>query len=166
MKQIFNTIMIIFLSLGLYAQHANHGAQVHSKHNDGHHEDGHHSKWHVAVFNGATTNFDYSHTDYTIGADVEYRFHDKFGLGLGIEHIAASHPETVVAIPLFFHPYKGLKLIAAPIAVNYSGNTHYGARLGAGYDFHVGKLSVGPLVALDMTNTTAVVYGVSIGMGF
>lgn len=166
MKSLINTLMIVFLTLGLCAQHEDHGSHGHSKHNDGHHEDGHHSKWHVAVFNGATTNFDHSSTDYTFGIDAEYRFSDLLGAGLGLESIFALHQETVIAVPFFIHPYKGAKIILAPIAVGVSSKWHYGARFGAGYDFHVGKLSVGPTIAFDWTDTKALVYGLSVGMGF
>lgn len=41
-----------------------------------------------------------------------------------------------------------------------------GVRLGVGYDFHIGNLSVGPSVCADISKTTAIVYGVTIGIGF
>src|SRR5690606_41942393 len=74
------------------------------------------------------------------------------------------------------HPFKGTKLIAAPLVV-FSEEHHsegheikkessFAFRIGAGYDFHVGKLSLGPTVDFDFGKTEALNYGLSIGFGF
>ncbi len=45
--------------------------------------------------------------------------------------------------------------------------TKFGIRAGLGYDIHVGKLSLTPTVNFDyIGKTSALVYGLGIGLGF
>lgn len=188
--QILYCLVSLFVTISLNAQH--HESDDHSdkKHNSKEHHDDHgeHNahKNHIALFNGATTNFDHSATDYTIGIDYEFRISDLLGVGLGAEYILTDDGEIVVGLPVFIHPVKGLKLCVAAIGVNAASHSddsggethkaagtdsskkewHYGARIGAAYDIHVGKVSVSPTVAYDITNTQAMVYGLAIGFGF
>lgn len=185
----------MFIVVSLSAQHhdTDHAEKKHDDHHSEEHHDDHHGehhahKNHLAIFNGATTNFDHSATDYTIGLDYEYRFSNLIGAGFGAEYILTDDGELVLGIPVFIHPAKGFKLIVAPIGVNAvshdnheddtggthkAGSTsssekewHFGVRIGAAYDIHVGKLSLSPTVAYDITNTQALVYGLAIGIGF
>jgi hypothetical protein len=165
-------------------------------HGDGHADHGHHAhKNHLAVFNGMTYNIDHSSNDFTVGFDYEYRISEGFGMGLGAEYIKASHDEVVLGLPLFFHPGGGAKIVFSPIAVivmmpesssadgGSAGHrvraiaeepviepahtvTTFGFRIGAAYDHHIGKVSLGPVVNVDVTTSVAVVYGLAIGMGF
>ena len=138
-------------------------------------QDHHLSRNHIALVAGATTNFDHHSTDFTIGLDYEYRFkamHDFFGLGLFGEYITTHGGEIVLGIPVFIHPKAGLKFVMAPIAVmaenhyTHENETHFGGRLGIGYDFHLGKISIAPVLNLDYSNTVALNYGLTFGLGF
>ncbi len=183
-------LSIVFMSMSvlLNAQH--------NDHNDGHsqasgHGDDHAKKNHIAVFLGGTSNFDHHSTDFSVGLDYEYRLNKWLGLGLMGEAVFAASTELIAGVPLFFHPAKGLKLVIAPIGVftevhidshevprsdedHYKSETlqephkevHFGVRLGLGYDFHLGKLSVGPAINYDVSNTSALVYGINVGLGF
>lgn len=89
--------------------------------------------------------------------------------------------ELILGIPVFFHPVNGFKLGVAPIGINaevhhdnYHGESvndvekewNMGARFNLAYSVHLGKISAGPSASLDITNTIAVVYGLTFGVGF
>jgi len=179
---------ILFITLiscmGLFAQH--HADDHHAPHAHSYH------KHHIAVFNGGATNFDHHVSGYTMGIDYEYRFFEQLGIGLTGEYLFLNdgEGESIFALPIYFHPLKGLKLSFAPIGINASahetadlksGNAtapelqhhaptkewHFGSRVNIGYDIPVGKITVGPIVGLDMINhTQALIYEVSFGYGF
>ncbi|WP_299393845.1 hypothetical protein [uncultured Gelidibacter sp.] len=168
MKNLILLLLSLFLgNLGSSAQ------QTVVQTNSDHHS--HAGTHHLAVLNGATTNFTHKSTAYTVGLDYEYRISEVIGLGLLAELILGDANEVLVGIPVFVHPYKGLKLIASPLvaftaAHNSNGHEHKKAtdlyfRIGTGYDFHVNKLSFGPLVNFDVGKTTALNYGLSFGFG-
>lgn len=171
-KPIILTSAILFFYGNLFAQH----------HSD---NDTHHSKHHIALFNGLTTNVDHETTGYSLGIDYEYFISDAIGIGFIGEYVFSGEGEFILGIPVFFHPIGGLKFGVAPIGVSAEvhhddhgddshGKSYYdvekewnmGVRLNSSYNVHLGKLSVGPSISLDITNTTAFVYGFTIGVGF
>ncbi len=171
-------ITTIILSLLVSGQTIAQNHDEHKEHNGDHHHDFH--KHHIALFNGATTNFDHDATDYTVGIDYEFRFCQKFGAGIVGEYVATDSGEWIFGVPVFYHPCGGLKLFAAPLAVfaeEHHDNGHntnhdskkeasFSFRIGAAYDFHFGKFSVGPSIDYDMGDTKAFVYGLALGIGF
>lgn len=177
MKYLVAIILCILLSNTLmYAQH-------HDEHNEhakqASHD--HHSKHHVAIFNGATTVPAHHLTVYTIGVDYEYRISNLVGMGILGEIIKTESSEIVTGISVFAHPIKGLKFVAAPLIVyskphqsdehhvdthDLKRESHLFFRLGAGYDFHLGKLSIGPSINYDIGKVKAISYGLSVGIGF
>ncbi|SHF44331.1 hypothetical protein SAMN05444483_101126 [Salegentibacter echinorum] len=165
MKTIIFTLIFTFFSQTIIF------AQTNDAENNSHTH-----KHHIALFNGATTNFSHESTSYTIGLDYEYRISKLFGLGLLGEYIAAESGEFLAGVPFFVHPYKGLKFVAAPMAVfleeHTSGEhkvekeTEFAFRFGTGYDFHFKGFSIGPDINFDFGKTEALNYGLSIGFGF
>ena len=175
------SVIFISVSVLLNAQHNDH----YDGHSQSGHGDDHAKKNHLAVFLGGTTNFDHHSSDFSVGLDYEYRLNKWLGLGLMGEAVFAESEELIAGIPLFFHPAKGLKVVIAPMGViteehidshedPHSSETpqephkevHLGVRLGVAYDFHLGVLSVGPAINYDISNTSALVYGINIGIGF
>jgi len=169
--------LFLFLVIGASAQHHDD----HKDHNPHKKDDhAHHHKNHLAIFNGGTTNFDHETTGYSLGLDYEYRFSDLLGTGLLFEYVFTGEGEAIIGVPLFIHPIGNLKGLIAPIGINAEKHGHddghgthevekewhFGVRVGLGYDFHIGKLSIGPSVNADIANTTAIVYGLTIGFGF
>lgn len=179
-KAALKTLLVVLFSVSFiisYAQHhedASHSEGTH--HEEGAHEGHEFHKNHVALFNGATTNLTHNLTSYSIGLDYEYRFSKMIGAGVLGEFVASESPEMLVGISVFTHPYKGAILFVAPMALFASeeegaaeaedSELPLAIRIGAGYDFHFGKLSVGPSVSYDMGNTSALAYGLAIGFGF
>lgn len=81
----------------------------------------------------------------------------------------------MAGVSVFVHPYKGMKFIAAPLIVfleephgqgELNKETEFAFRIGAGYDFHVHNLAIGPSVNFDFGKTNAINYGISVGVGF
>ncbi len=171
---ILSTFVAILFSgsTSIYAQHHEENADKSSP--------THFSKHHIAIYNGLTTSITNELTGYTLGLDYEYRISQLLGVGVFGEYIFVESKEIVAGISVFVHPYKGLKIFAAPI-IGFSEEEHEEDggeghvteketniyfRTGLGYDFHIGKLSVGPSVNFDFGETKVIGYGLSIGFGF
>jgi len=185
MKKIHVLIVALTVSIGSFAQHHE---------DENHHSKDHHSfhKHHIAVFNGGATNFDHHISGYTMGIDYEYRFIEHLGIGLIGEYLflKEGEGESIFALPIYYHPIKGLKLSFAPIGVNATAHEaaelksasattpelqhhaptkewHFGSRASIGYDIPLGKVTLGPIVGLDMINhTQSLIYELSLGFGF
>lgn len=138
----------------------------------------HHS--HVAVFGGATTNLTADHTDPTLGIEYEYKpaaWHGKAGVGAFAELTFAEHTEKILGGGLVFHPMEGLRIFTGggvmvaehedPVTNQLETETKALLRLGGGWDFHLGRLTLGPTVYYDVAKGhRALVYGVAVGTGF
>lgn len=171
-KKIGTTVVILLIYGNLLAQH-------HEDH------DAHHSRHHIALFNGLTTNFDHETTGYSVGLDYEYYLSDLIAAGFIGEYVFSGEGEWILGIPIFIHPTNNFKFGAAPIWIqaevhhdDHHGDSHgdtsgdvekewnMGVRFNMAYSIHLGKVSAGPSVSLDITNTTAFVYGLTLGVGF
>lgn len=170
-KKILITIALLFFGSAAFAQHyEDHGT--------------HHSKHHVALFDGVTTNFGHSTTGYSLGLDYEYLMSDVIGAGVVGEYVFAGKGEFIVGVPIFYHPNENLKIGAGPIGIyveehhdSHHDDVHHaasdsvekawnmGARFNVAYSLHLGNISAGPSVSLDVANTTALVYGLTFGIG-
>jgi len=138
---------------------------------DDHHDEGHAYPAHVVgAFLGAT---DTDGSDFTFGVEYEYRFSKMFGVGVVAEHTPAAHHDdgiTVGLAALHFHPAGGLRLTGG-IGKEWVGGDHSHSttlyRLGAAYDFELGKFAVAPTVNVDFVDGhEAVVYGLVISRHF
>jgi hypothetical protein len=112
------------------------------------------------------------------------------------EVVLAEHTEYIAAVPVFLHPWSALKFWVAPGVIYAQPHashdshddghkfnlrdrpqkgdegtseawTNFLIRFGAGYDFHVGHMSITPTFAVDVFKSqAALVYGVTFGMAF
>jgi hypothetical protein len=73
-----------------------------------------------------------------------------------------------VGVPFYFHPYLGFRFILAPGIGRKHGENLFFFRVGAGYEFEIGRWSVSPEVNVDWADDgeTALVYGFNVGYGF
>lgn len=192
MKEFTIITLATLVALTLSAQH--HSNNDHSDVSHPTH-DLHHSfhKHHIAVFNGGATNFEHHISAYAMGIDYEYRFMELLGVGLTGEYLflEGDEGESIFALPIYIHPLKGLKLSFGPIGANAPAHEaeptsidthavspepqhhaptnewHFGSRINMGYDIPIGKMTIGPIVGMDMINhTKAFMYELSIGVGF
>ena len=180
-------VALVLVGINGYAQSheaAEHGVEEHS----------HLHNHHLGLFVGATSKFEEGGTYLTLGLEYEYlldKEHGRWKLSMVGEFIFAHETEYLITVPLVFHAYKGLFVLAGPglewspshedggeehHEANAEGynessgggySTHVLLRVGAGYLFHVGKFSISPMVNLDMWRKHhSLVWGISIGRGF
>ncbi len=110
------------------------------------------------------------------------------GIGLIGEYVFSGEGEMILGIPVYIHPFGGLKCAFVPMGINephhkhshsdgdhneehteeehISKEWHAGLRVNLEYDVHLGNVSIGPSVSLDIANTKALVYGLTAGIGF
>ncbi len=136
-------------------------------------EDGDHEmkKNIVGVFGGFTSVS--GETKSTYGIEYERRINEFVGLGLVFEKTPNAHHGDGTNIymgQLHLHPWKELRL---SIGYGKEDILQEGAhsenvwRLGAAYDFHVGKLGIAPSFNLDRVGGhTAKVFGAALTKAF
>lgn len=147
------------------------------------HEEEHFHKHHLALFVGATEAEEHHSEghhgegdssgarspDFTLGIDYERRFSKIFGFGGMGDWVVEGKREWLVGPIAFLHPFGGAKLYAAPCYqhVREGDENSFVFRVGASWDFEVGKYSIGPNVIYDFGETDDfLVVGVGFGMGF
>jgi hypothetical protein len=182
MRKLLLSIVLAATTIAIYAQHGTHSEDSHK---DVHH-DSHAHKHHLAIFNGTATSFTHHFTAYSLGVDYEYRLTGFLGLGLLAEAVFAESQELIAGLPVFLHPFGNFKALIAPMVLfseahdggqeethkkaattELGKEAHFGFRAGIAYDFHLGKLSLGPVVNYDYANgASTIVYGVNLGFGF
>ena len=130
-------------------------------------------KHHLAVFVGSTEAEEHhgekGDPDFTLGVDYEHRLSSLFGVGGMFDWVVEGRREFLLGPIGFLHPYKGLKLFAAPcyqrIREGEEGNFVF--RVGAAWDFEIGKYSLAPNVIYDFAGEHGfLVLGVTLGRGF
>jgi hypothetical protein len=124
----------------------------------------------AAVFLGGTDG-PYG-TDFTVGAEAEYRWKGPVGIGAIVEHIpeAGAYGDYDVTIALgavHLHPYKGFRLTAGAGSKFAKGDEHFVTRLGLAYEFTMDQWVVAPLGAVDFVEGTEYwVFGTAFGYHF
>jgi hypothetical protein len=108
-------------------------------------------------------------TGFSVGLDYERRLSDLFGVGVLAEYAAGDFDSWVFGAPLYIHPYKGFRLLAAPGFEDEESETKFLIRAGAAYQIPFGgRWSISPEYNIDFIEggKKIQVYGVSIGLGF
>jgi hypothetical protein len=176
-------VLLIVVSLGTPAravaeeQEGHEAAGEEHATSEGHgeeHGEEHLHKHHVALFIGSTEAEEHhgekGDRDFTLGFDYERRLSKLWGFGGMIDWVAEGNREYLVGPIAFLHPYKGSKLYAAPCyqGVRESGDGNFVFRVGAAWDFDVGKnLSIGAHIIYDFAEgQDFFVFGVGIGRGW
>ena len=125
----------------------------------------HYHRNHVGLFLGNT--HEEGEDEFTIGLDYEYRFSQYVGIGVLLEYVGEDERKGIGMVPLFIHPYKGFRFLAAAGVKPKAEETKFVWRLGIGYRFPIGKWTIAPEFNLDFTEgKTVEVFGVSFGYGF
>ena len=107
---------------------------------------------------------------FTVGLNYEYRLKEAlniFGIGAFAEY-ATKHIDTWSGgIPIFIHPYKGLRFAWAPGLIYHEEKTRFMFRMGVGYEFVIKRWNITPEFNVDISEgETALVFGISFGLGF
>ena len=147
---VFSVIMVFLLMFAIQSK-SQHHPQHNTPHADLHAVHNHH----FSVFGGLTSNLHAEHTDFSIGADYEFRLpslNHKLGIGLLGDFVFAEYSEMILAVPAFVHPFGNFKFLLAPGIVRA--------------EEHMGKFSISPTFNLDIINGhTSLVYGFTFGRG-
>jgi hypothetical protein len=139
----------------------------------------------VGFFTGVTNEKGHD-AEFSIGFEYERRLSQRWGIG-GLFEYTDGLRNRIFAVPVYWHPGGGWKLIAAPGVEHHDGRgvvlnphksdgpveidedeTYFLFRLGAAYDIHLGgSWGLAPGVNLDFVEGERVlVYGVSLTYGF
>ncbi len=114
MKYLILGIFVTFASFVNLSAQESHEQEVHPHH--------------AGIFLGGTTDTDIAFEfNFTLGIDYEYRFiHTTPNVGVGVigEIVMAEHTEYIAALPLFVHPWQGLKVYFAPGYITASAVDH------------------------------------------
>ena len=133
---------------------------------EGHHEHHHH----VSVVGGAAFKTEKPKSSFFLGAEYEYKFNPKFGIGVYYEETLGDFDLQAFGGLLIWHPTSGLKLATGAAVERKFGERKNKAliRLQVAYDFHSGNVSYGPMFAWDLIeDQTNVIYlGFGVGFGF
>lgn len=134
---------------------------------------------HVAVMAGGMTPLSVtSETSWALGVDYSYNFNEQWGAGIGADFTIGDYKRSsLFAGGVSYSLLGGLKLGTGPgIEIvekdQPSGGTKNSSYFvwwfGTSYQFHVGSLSIGPIVFLDLVGETKtnLTYGITVGTGF
>jgi len=161
-------------SLAAQGTHEQERSETGESHEEAIEEHGEHlHKNHLALFIGATEAEEHhgekGDPDFTLGVDYERRLSPLFGVGGMVDWVVEGRREFLLGPIGFLHPYKGLKLFAAPCyqRIREGEEDNFVFRVGAAWDFEIGKYSLAPNVIYDFAGEhNFLVLGVTIGKGF
>jgi hypothetical protein len=130
-------------------------------------EGGHEHVNHMGLFLGNSHRG--GETGFSVGLDYERRLTDLFGFGALIEYAGGDFDSWVFGAPLYIHPYKGFRFLAAPGFEDKESKTKFLIRAGVAYQIPFGgRWAISPEYNVDFIEggEKVQVYGVSIGLGF
>ena len=106
--------------------------------------------------------------DFTLGIGYEYRINQMFGVGVLFEGVKGEVRELVILVPLYLYPYKGWRFVLAPAleVEEQTRDKNFLIRVGAAYEFEIGRWSIAPEFNLDSIREGTPVFGVSFGYKF
>ena len=110
---------------------------------------------HVSIYMSSISDDDFSTTEFNGGVEYEYQFMKYAGIGVQVEG-ATGLRNMVALVPIFIHPWKGLRLTVGGGARLDRDNDHDGLlRVGLGYRFNItDSITLAPEYNADMWNLT------------
>ena len=143
-------------------------------HHDGYGEGGGEHQNHFTLFGGLTrAEHDSGHghvetlEEVTFGFDYERRWRKSVGFGFLADHASGDLDSTVIAPAMFIHPADWLTLTFAPGIEVADEHEEFLMRLGVAVGWHVGRMLIGPSVAVDWVDGEEIwLGGLQVGFGF
>lgn len=124
---------------------------------------------HLGVFLGGGVRDEHGEvaSGFALGFEYEYRVHPLIGVGGLVEVATGDLRDVVVMAPVVVHPWRGLKLVAAPGAeFRRDEDAEFLIRLGVGYLVPFRRVTVGPEFNVDVVDGhPTVIVGISVGFG-
>ena len=155
-------VVMIFLTMApaISAEEEHEGADAFHRH-------------HAALIAGGTFD-EHGGSGLSIGADYEYRFNRRWGLGGLLEYAGGDFEHVLLGIPIFFHPNEHWLLVLAPATEVHKDEAHderkrdWVVRGSVAYQFHFGDgYSVSPVFNVDVSeHETLYVAGLALGFGW
>ena len=128
---------------------------------------------HVVLFLGFTEGEEHhgekGNPDFTIGFDYERRLSKRFGFGGMVDWVVEGNREWLVGVPAFIHIAKNGKFTLSPAVhrVRETEETEFLFRFGFNWNFKVGKFTLAPFIAYDVTEgQDFTILGAAIGKGW
>jgi len=124
---------------------------------------------HLSVLvGGAVRDEEETETGFGGGFEYEYRFSRWLGVGVLAEAVSGDLRDVLAIAPISLHPWRGLRLVAAPGAeISKENDAVFAFRLGVGYEFEFGRFTVAPEYNADLVEGTPThVFGLAFGVGF
>jgi hypothetical protein len=110
---------------------------------------------HVSVYLSSISDHDFGTTEFNGGIEYEYQFMKYVGVGVQVEG-ATGLRNMVALVPIFIHPWKGLRFTLGGGAILDRDNNSDGLfRVGVGYRFNItDSITLAPEYNADMWNLT------------
>ena len=126
---------------------------------------------HLSVLIGAATDSDKTVNNFNGGIEYEYQFNELFGTGFALEGTDPSGGIRSMAgfVPLFIHPWRGLRLTIGPgFQLDTNQNSDFALRTGVGYRLKISEsMTLTPEFNADLVDGDPVyVWGARIGYAF
>ena len=120
----------------------------------------------IELFLGNT--HDEGENNFTIGLSYGYRVNRLLGVGASIERVGGEEVrDWIIIIPFYLHPYKGWRFVLAPGIEGQIEDNEFLFRVGAAYEFEIGRWLIAPEFNLDFVDGREVpVFGFSFGYAF
>jgi len=104
---------------------------------------------------------------FAYGLEYEYRITEKIGIGVFFESAQGEFDLFTYGVPIFYHPVDPMKVfLAAAYETKAFEHEYFLLRVGAGYDFHHGNFSLGPLGWYDFVETGKYLGFIGFGAGY
>lgn len=158
------TISFLFILMNAYAQTPE--AHTHS-HDHKHH---HHAKNEIGIDNSVVFFPDEDEVAYGIHLHYTRMIGEsKFGYGVGFERIFDEHKHNTIGILVAYRPIEPLYFSISP-GITFEDSMeefNYSSHIEAAYDFEVGKIHLGPVIAMAYRPSHVhISIGLHIGFGF
>jgi len=129
---LFGALVVIFTAPHLFA-----AEQTHPIHEDSEH----YHRNNIGFFFGNTYEDSHhgSENGFTVGFNYERRLSKLLGIGGFYEYAGGDFDKWSIGVPLFIHPYKGLRFQIAPGLEHRESDDEFLFRIGAAYDFQLSE---------------------------
>jgi hypothetical protein len=128
-----------------------------------HHED----HYHFSAFAGFSTDFQ-SNTGYKLGIEYEYRINETIGAGGTFDFTGKDFKIFSLSAGLTTYPFKFPLILSFGVGAKHKDEKWKPFVRGiVNYDFHIGAISLGPMVMYDIYFSSPDIFspGVTVGFG-
>ncbi len=96
------------------------------------------NRHHLSVYLSSASTSDFDASEFNGGGEYEFQFSKYVGIGAQVEGTTGNFRNMVALVPIFIHPWKGLRLTVGGGAILDEDNNSDGLlRVGIGYRFNL-----------------------------